>query len=277
MPRGVGYAAGSGLLRSAIDATSGVAARLGGATGLKSVYAGGAGAAARHGGGMTPALVPEAPTTMMGGDLIQEAVGGAGAMGAPRAAQVTGVRPGIEPGLRAPGATRTGMEHPHGLVPEGYRTPGATASRGAPAPPGGLNTMTPKLGAVPTTGASAARGMGTLMGVGVGAAAGATTSYMTGGNIMQGGLMGAAGGAVMGMGGIRMLAQGGRGVAWQAAKRGVGNGFTSKLTQLTYGMENPANRAYMFGAGGMLGGMMFGGNRSHKRGFNSKRGNSIGR
>ena len=51
--------------------------------------------------------------------------------------------------------------------------------------------------------------------------------------------------------------------------------FTSKTRNLMYGTHDTNIRRGLFNSGGMLGGM-YGGNHSHRRGFNSRRGNSIG-
>ena len=121
-----------------------------------------------------------------------------------------------------------------------------------------------------------APGMSMAVGAALGAGVGGTTSYATGGSFTQGAIAGGIAGAGMGYGAVGM-AQVGRRAAWEGGKLGAPNAFTSNLTKMTYGMENAANRAGMFAAGGMLGGFAFGGNKTHKRGFNSRRGNSIGR
>lgn len=121
---------------------------------------------------------------------------------------------------------------------------------------------------------SSVSGIGTLAGIGLGAAAGATTSWATGGNIGQGAFMGALGGGGAMYGG-RMLASSLPQVAGKLPSKL--SSHSSKLIDLADGLENPANRSFLFAGGGMLGGFVFGGNKSHKRGFNSKRGNSIGR
>jgi len=115
--------------------------------------------------------------------------------------------------------------------------------------------------------------MGLGMSMAVGAGAGAGGSYMTGGNIGQGAVMGAMGGAALGMGGGMAMRAGARG----ATSAGASKGFTSGMVDAASGLDNAANRAYTFAAGGLLGGMAFGGNKSHSRGFNSQRGNRIGR
>jgi hypothetical protein len=116
-------------------------------------------------------------------------------------------------------------------------------------------------------------GMG---GVALGVAGGATLSYMTGGDAIQGGI---AGGVVGGIG--YGMAAGGRGAALGAARmfgRGsTGRSFSRGVASAMKPMSSAEGRAGMYAGGAMLGGFVFGGNRSHKRGFNSKRGNSIGR
>ena len=103
------------------------------------------------------------------------------------------------------------------------------------------------------------------IGIGIGAMAGGTASYATGGNFGQGAFMGGiAGGAGYGM------------MASKLGQKGV-RGFSPKLAGMMSGTENVANRRMMMAGGGMLAGGMFGGNRSHRRGFNARRGNSIGR
>jgi len=53
--------------------------------------------------------------------------------------------------------------------------------------------------------------------------------------------------------------------------------YSSNIIQLAKRMDTRDARIAMFGGGSLLGGFAFGGDRSHKRGFNANRGNSIGR
>ena len=102
------------------------------------------------------------------------------------------------------------------------------------------------------------------MSIGIGAATGGVGSYATGGNFGQGAVMGGLAGGV-GYGTMRKLGQAGV------------TGYSKQISNFMQGNENVAARRMAFGAGGMLAGGMFGGNRSHKRGFNARRGNGIGR
>ena len=116
-----------------------------------------------------------------------------------------------------------------------------------------------------------------VWGLAAGAMLGGMTSYWTGGNFSQGAVMGAAGGAGMGYASSRgFMTAGSRFAAKKLGQTGIG-GYTGGMVQFARGMESPANRRAMVGSGAALGGFMFGGNRSHKRGFNSHRGNSFGR
>lgn len=104
----------------------------------------------------------------------------------------------------------------------------------------------------------------TGLSVGLGAAAGGATSYMSGGNFGQGALAGG------------LIAGGGYAGALGLGQRGVG-GYAPKIANLMSDQASSVGRRAAFAAGGMLGGGMFGGNKSHRRGFNANRGNSIGR
>lgn len=137
-----------------------------------------------------------------------------------------------------------------------------------------FNPVTPS-GSPASPSMAGARGMGTMAGIGLGAAAGAGGSYMTGGDVGQGALAGAVGGAGMAFGRRGMINAAARG--GMLSKGAMGSSYSHSLIKMTKGLSSASNRAYMFGAGGMLGGMAFGGNRSHRRGFNKNRGNTIGR
>lgn len=109
-----------------------------------------------------------------------------------------------------------------------------------------------------------------LGGVAAGAGLGAIGSYATGGELGQGGVMGGA------MAGALMMS--GRGLStYKIGQAGPAGGWGEGLTKLLHNSDNVNYRRAMIGAGGLLGGMAFGGNRTHKSGFNSNRGNTIGR
>jgi hypothetical protein len=96
---------------------------------------------------------------------------------------------------------------------------------------------------------------------------GGTASMITGGSFVQG----AMAGAVIGGGGYS-------GAAYMSKNMGqTMDGYSAKLSSFMSGQENAMMRRATFGAGATMGGLMFGGNRSHRRGFNASRGNSIGR
>lgn len=103
-----------------------------------------------------------------------------------------------------------------------------------------------------------------------GVLAGAGSSYITGGSILQGGIGGLALGAGVGYGGKRAF-------DYAAPKIDRNSSYSAGITKISNFMDTQDGRAATFAAGGLLGGFAFGGNRSHKRGFNSNRGNSIGR
>jgi hypothetical protein len=124
-------------------------------------------------------------------------------------------------------------------------------------------------------------GGGSMLGavgtVAAGAMTGGVTSYATGGSFTQGAMAGAAvgfGGGAMAR--YRIPTMGGAFAAKQLGQAGV-TGYSKQIAGFTAGFENPAVRRSVFMGGAALGGFVFGGNRSHKRGFNSRRGNSIGR
>jgi hypothetical protein len=160
---------------------------------------------------------------------------------------------------------------------------------GAPDTLGKPPTARPAANPQPSTGSSisaaGAVGMSAMGMAGMGAVAGAGTSYMTGGNAIQGGVAGAMTGGALAFGGAGLIGNamrtGGTAIARKSARgsatRGTARSFTRGVTAATRGMTNAQNRGHVFGAGAMLGGFMFGGNKSHSRGFNSNRGNRIGR
>ena len=108
-----------------------------------------------------------------------------------------------------------------------------------------------------------------------GAFAGGTASYMTGGSFTQGAMAGMVGGTFAYKSG-RSLASAGAYMMRQGRQAGTRR-FGAQLHGIGYGMSSRANRRMAFGVGATMGGMAFGGERrSHKRGFNSQRGNYIG-
>jgi len=170
------------------------------------------------------------------------------------------------------------------------------AAEAAAAKAGPLNMPPPNRGPKPNnlspvgdSGQSAA--MSSLMAtaglVGGAALVGGATSYSTGGSFVQGALAGGTIGAGLGLGGAAMISRGigdvGGTVAghlkhyeYAAASQNVSD-FSNSMVKIGSMLNSNENRKALFGAGAMLGGGIFGGNRSHKRGFNSNRGNSFGR
>lgn len=112
------------------------------------------------------------------------------------------------------------------------------------------------------------------------AAVGGVTSYATGGNFGQGALLGAAGGYGMMKAGMAGSALKGSQLKGSFLGKEMG-GNLAKMTKgaRTAGREffgDTGNRRAAMLAGAGLSGMVFGGNRrSHKRGFNSRRGNGF--
>lgn len=108
-------------------------------------------------------------------------------------------------------------------------------------------------------------------------AVGGITSYATGGNILQGATLGAG----LGFGGVMGLKYGA-----EYASENLGQGMmkdAAMSTRAFFAGGGPnAGRASATGntraamlAGAGLGGLIFGGRRNHRRGFNSRRGNSF--
>lgn len=109
-----------------------------------------------------------------------------------------------------------------------------------------------------------------------GAGLGGGISYATGGEWGQGAKAGLMMGT-MGYGAARFAGTGmGKSVAAKLGQMGP-EGFGPRMQQTMAGFENAAHRRAAFGGGALLGGMMFGGDRSHRRGFNRSRGNTINR
>lgn len=112
-----------------------------------------------------------------------------------------------------------------------------------------------------------------------------------GGSLAQGMAGGAVGGVVgsyynhgEGGGAIRgAIAGAAVGLGAGAAPRALtalaphAGSYSSGMIKAAGMMGSRDARMAAFGGGGMLAGFAFGGNRSHKQGFNSNRGNSIGR
>lgn len=118
---------------------------------------------------------------------------------------------------------------------------------------------------------------GAIFNVAAGGFTGGMTSYTTGGSFTQGAIAGAAVGAGFGAAAKYQLpSRANAFVAKQLGQKGV-TGYSKDIAGFTAGFENAAVRRGAFGAGAALGGFVFGGDRSHKRGFNGRRGNSIGR
>ncbi len=99
-------------------------------------------------------------------------------------------------------------------------------------------------------------------------------SYMSGGGYFQGAVTGGVTGAAV-LGGMSLASYGMK----SSMKSGhmPMNSFTKGTAKAMATMVGKGARRYTFGAGAMLGGLMFGGNRSHAGGFNKGRGNKFGR
>lgn len=164
------------------------------------------------------------------------------------------------------------------------QTGGGLLSRGLEAMRGGLEAM--RGGGAAISGAMGA-GAANIGLTGAAAVAGGATSYATGGEFTQGAIAGGMLGAGLGMGGASMIRQGigSGGEAASKALKGYGyddaasnvGSFSSGMVDMLGSMTTKDSRRAAFGAGAMLGGYTFGGDKSHKRGFNSNRGNSFGR
>lgn len=164
------------------------------------------------------------------------------------------------------------------------QTGGGMLSRGLEAMRGGLEAM--RGGGAAISGAMGA-GAANIGLTGAAAVAGGATSYATGGEFTQGAVAGGMLGAGLGMGGASMIRQGigSGGEAASKALKGYGyddaasnvGSFSSGMVDMLGSMTTKDSRRAAFGAGAMLGGYTFGGDKSHKRGFNSNRGNSFGR
>ena len=164
------------------------------------------------------------------------------------------------------------------LVPYGHKFEGPAAT-----------AVTPEAvaGATPTPGAPAVAANTSVSGLGGAhpvaiaagmAAVGGVTSYATGGNFMQGAVMGGVGGYA----GVKGAMYGAK---YASKNLGEGMGRDAARTTRAFFLgsksfggrsQGIANQRGAMLAGAGLSGMMFGGNRrSHKRGFNSRRGNGF--
>lgn len=113
---------------------------------------------------------------------------------------------------------------------------------------------------------------------GMGAAVGGVGSYLTGGSFTQGAMFGA--GAGMGMRyGLRnrdaMVTAANKGMSYFGVAKAAD--YSTQLSGLMSNFNTVEARRAAVGAGALLGGLTFGGSRSHSRGFNANRGNRIGR
>ena len=118
-----------------------------------------------------------------------------------------------------------------------------------------------------------------------GAVAGGTASYATGGGFWQG----AAAGLMVGGGAAAAMRPAGAAFLSRTPAAGMdrtlrglshehlGPNFTQGMTKAARFTQDTGSRRMAFGAGALLGGTLFGGNRSRARGFNSNRGNRFGR
>lgn len=128
---------------------------------------------------------------------------------------------------------------------------------------------------VGTTGKSMTGWQSDLAFIGTGAALGAGSSYMTGGNVGQGAVMGGSAAGVM-AGGNRLMAS-----AVQHGMQHMGKGmmsdFSRNMVNVGAQMSTTNSRRAMIMGGGLLGGSVFGGTRNSSRGMNQTKGNRIGR
>jgi hypothetical protein len=98
-----------------------------------------------------------------------------------------------------------------------------------------------------------------------GGVVGGGVSYLSGGEFGQGAMVGAIAGAGL---------AGGYHGALKLGQAGI-EGFSPKIAAATANFQDANIRRGAFLGGAMLAGGVFGGNRSHRRGFNSSRGNTI--
>lgn len=215
-------------------------------------------------GGIDPrryeAVMPQSIASInpSGGEVFNHKVG------APKPIGVKGIQihgragpaVGAYPHISTPSPS---INYPKNATPGQFSMPTRPSwERGASNKPKTTTTMKPNSAFSFRNAAMAAGGLMAIGGV---------TSYATGGNAGQGAAAGLVGGGMM-YGGMRSAAR--------LGQNGV-RGFSPKIANFMSGSENKMARRAMVGSGAALGGMMFGGNRSHRRGFNSQRGNAIGR
>lgn len=160
------------------------------------------------------------------------------------------------------------------------------SSNNAVTPPAGGGAATPGASLASNADVGGAGSSGFLAGMsplGTAVAMGAVgggVSYMTGGNFMQGAALGAAGGYGMMKAGMAGSALTGKQLKGSFLGKEMG-GNLAKMSKdarragRDFFADTGSRRAAML-AGSGLTGMVFGGNRrSHKRGFNSRRGNGF--
>jgi hypothetical protein len=113
-------------------------------------------------------------------------------------------------------------------------------------------------------------------GTGVGAITGGL--YTSDGLSLEGGLRGAMGGAFVGGLAGAGLPAASFGLIKSAAVRGRMQkaGFSRNAIQMTKHLASNEGRRTLFAGGGLLGGAIFGGGDSKRRGFNANRGTHIG-
>lgn len=152
-----------------------------------------------------------------------------------------------------------------------------SAATGGAATPGASLASNAGVGGAGSSGFLAGMSpLGTAVAMG---AVGGGVSYMTGGNFMQGAALGAAGG----YGIVRGASLGARYASKHLDRGTVGGDAARKVRGFMMGAggapgsgAGTTNRRSAMLAGSALSGMVFGGNRrSHKRGFNSRRGNGF--
>ena len=300
--KGAGAAAGLGIVGAASPAlamkyaVSGATAgsRIGG---LMGIFSGGAGGMVS--GGMAGSAVMPGIGTAIGGALGAYAgAGGGGLLGRAVAAAGGSALSAAGRGIKAiPGAVKSGLNKMGDDFLEGlssglgmddmFKNMKLTGDLGMGAMGGAPRAAAAGAAAGPSVAANTAiagGGGGLLAGahpvaIAAGmAAVGGVTSYATGGNFMQGAVMGGVGGYA----GVRGVMAGAK-YAGRNLEKGMARDAARTTRAFLVGSKSFGGRAQgitnqraamLAGAG--LSGMMFGGNRrSHKRGFNSRRGNGF--
>lgn len=139
-------------------------------------------------------------------------------------------------------------------------------------------SRSPAMNAVASTGDPSMNGWGAMASIAGGAGIGAAASWASGGSMMQGAAFGAMAGAGT-HAGLKyrndLASFGESGMSHFGGAKAAA--YSGKMTQFADQFTTQQSRRAMVGAGAALGGFVFGGDRSHKRGFNQNRGNSIGR